>query len=156
MIWGGGAPMRENNVKFKTGNNKREGKESSLPSGYSLKLRWEEVDRRSSKKRDLYQDLAMLRPRRFVYTKMKQESNKSFAYKCVMTLAPPKFVVKDYSDSLILLRKGFARLTVNQLLLLLIISSEGKTFQFITSKSLTNLLIHLQFFKKELKLWELK
>ena len=105
MIWGGGAPMRENNVKFKTGNNQREDKESSLPSGYSLKLRWEEVDRRSSKKRDLYQDLAMLRPRRFVDTKMKQESNKSFAYKCVMTLAPPKFLVKDYSASLILLRK---------------------------------------------------
>ena len=73
--------MRENNVKFKTGNNKREDKESSLPPGYSLKLRWEEVDRRFSKNRDLYQDLAKLEPRRLVDAKMKQESNKSLLFK---------------------------------------------------------------------------
>ena len=64
-------------MKFKTGNKKRENKESSLLSGYSRKLRWEEIDIRFSKNRDLYQDLAMLEPRRFVDLKMKQESNKS-------------------------------------------------------------------------------
>ena len=74
---GGGAPICKNNVKFKTGNKKRENKESSLLSGYSRKLRWEEIDIRFSKNRDLYQDLAMLEPRRFVDPKMMQESNKS-------------------------------------------------------------------------------
>ena len=71
------------------------------------------------------------------------------AYKCVMLLAAPKFPVKDYSASKILLKKGCAPLSVNLLLLLfLIISSKEKTFHLITSKSLTNLPIYLHFFEK--------
>ena len=73
--------MCENNVKFITGVKKGEDKESSLPSGYSFKLKWEEIDRRFSKIRDLYQDLAMLEPRRFAETKTKQESNNIFLFK---------------------------------------------------------------------------
>eukprot|EP00795_Rhopilema_esculentum_P016041 gene16041-biopygen5402 len=55
-------------------------KESSLPSGYSFKLRWGEIDR-FAKNRNLYQDLAMLEPRSFVDKKMMQESSKSLLFK---------------------------------------------------------------------------
>ena len=73
--------MCENNVQFKTGEKKREDKELLLPSGYSLQLRWREINRRLSKKRDLYQDPAMLEPRKLFDAKMKQESNKSLLFK---------------------------------------------------------------------------
>ena len=47
-LFGGGLQY----VKFKTGK-LEECKESSLPSGYSLKFRWEEIDRRFANNRDL-------------------------------------------------------------------------------------------------------